>query len=71
MLQGEKPLSTCSAPLPPWGRGNPSDSRGTAALGVLLAAPHLQEVQHVLGQLLVAAQDALRQGRGDISTPRP
>lgn len=34
-------------------------SRGAAGLGVLLATPHLQEIQHVLGQLLVVVQHTL------------
>lgn len=44
--------------------GNPADSHRAAALGLLLAAPHLQEVQHILGQFLIVAQDTLELGQG-------
>lgn len=52
----------------------PGYSQGAAGLGVLLAAPQLQEVQHVLGQLLVVVQDTLMCTRGqhpaEPSTPQ-
>lgn len=45
-------------------------SRGAAGLGALLALPHLQEVQDILGQLLVVVQYTLQCSRG-VSTPKP
>lgn len=48
-------------------------SQWAGGLGVLLAPPHLQEVQHVLGQLLVLVEDTLpcNQGGGrGVSTPK-
>lgn len=44
-------------------------SRGAAGLGDLLASPHLQEVQDILGQLLVVVQHTLQCSRG-VSTPK-
>lgn len=44
-------------------------SRGAAGLGVLLATPNLQEVQHILGQLLVVVQDTLPCIRGSQHRP--
>lgn len=46
-----------------------SYSRGVAGLGVLLATTNLQEVQHVLGQLLVVVQDTLPCIRGSQHRP--